>query len=45
MDIYGILVPYKPLTNFELLDFAQKLELGLRGVFMRENLPRGPHEK
>ena len=39
MDIYGIVVPYKPSTNFELLDFAEKLDLGLRGVFMRDNLP------
>ena len=44
MDIYGILVPYKPLTNFELLEFAQKLLLELRGVFMRDNLPVFPHE-
>ena len=45
MDIYGILVPYKPLTNFELLDFAEKLHLGLRGVFMRNNLLAFPHKE
>ena len=42
MDIYGVQVPYKPLTNFELYDFAQKLKLNLRGIFMRDTLPSRP---
>ena len=42
MDIYGVNIPYKPLSNFELYDFAEKLNLNLRGVFMRDNLPSSP---
>ena len=39
MDIFGIKIPYKPLTNFELCDLAKQLQLNIRGVFMRDNLP------
>ena len=42
MNVYGIDIPYKPLTNFELNDYAIKLNLDLRGVFMRDNLPKQP---
>ena len=44
MDIYGVSVPYKSLTNFELYDYAEKLNLRLRGVFMRDSLPAKAHE-
>ena len=44
MDVYGINIPYKPLTNFELYDYAQKLDIKLRGVYMRNSLPEKPHE-
>ena len=44
MDVYGINIPYKPLTNFELYDYAQKLNIKLRGVFMRDSLPETPHD-
>ena len=40
--MYVIDIPYKPLTNFELNDYAIKLNLDLRGVFMRDNLPKQP---
>ena len=45
MDVYGIKIPDKALTNFELLDYAQKLKIpNFRGVFMRDTLPNTPWE-
>ena len=45
MDVYGIKIPDKALTNFELLDYAQKLKIpNFRGVFMRDTLPTTPWE-
>ena len=38
-------IPYKPLSNFELYDYAAKLNIKLRGVFMRDNLPKIPYKK
>ena len=42
MEVYGVSIPYKALTNFELLDYAKKLNLNLRGVYMRNGLPNFP---
>ena len=44
MDVFGVYVPYKALTNIELYDFANKLQIPLRGVFMRDSLPNSPYE-
>ena len=44
MDVYGIRIPNKPLSNFELLDLAKQLNLNLRGVYMRNVLPPRPLE-
>ena len=44
MDVYGVNIPYRPLTNFDLCDYAKKLGLEMRGVFMRDNLPPRPLE-
>ena len=45
MDVYGIKIPDKGLTNFELLDYVQKLKIpNFRGVFMRDTLPTTPWE-
>ena len=45
MNVYGIDIPDKPLTNFELLDYAKKLHIPhFRGVFMKNNLPKLPHK-
>ena len=44
MDVFGIHLPYKALTNIELYDFANKLQIPLRGVFMRDSLPNSPYE-
>ena len=43
MDVYGINIPDKPLSNFELLDYAKQLNIShFRGVFMRDELPKKP---
>ena len=43
MDVYGLHIPDKPLTNFELLDYAKQLNIpNFRGVFMSDELPRKP---
>ena len=45
MEVYGLQIPDKPLTNFELLDYTKRLFIkNLRGVFMRDNLPLVPQE-
>ena len=45
MDVYGIEIPDKALTNFELLDYVKQLNIpNFRGVFMRDTLPKTPHE-
>ena len=47
MDVRGIHIPNKPLTNFDLLDYAKKIGIpNFRGVFMRDCLPTsGPRSK
>ena len=43
MDVYGLTIPDKPLSNFELLDYAKQLNIpNFRGVFMRDELPNKP---
>jgi hypothetical protein len=43
IDVCGIVLPNKPLTNLELLDAAKKLNiLNFRGFFMRDDLPKKP---
>ena len=43
MDVYGIHIPDKPLTNVELLEYANQLQIPkFRGVFMRDTLPTKP---
>ena len=44
MEVYGLQIPDKPLTNFELLNYVQELDIpNFRGVFMRDTLPHTPH--
>ena len=47
MKMYGIVIPgEKGLTNLDLNEYARWLEIGnFRGVFMRDTLPKRPHEK
>ena len=43
IDVEGVVLPNKPLTNFELLDAAKKLNIpNFRGVFLRDELPKKP---
>ena len=45
MDVFGISIPNRPLTNFDLADYAKKLKIShFRGVFMRDQLPKTPHK-
>ena len=43
MNIFGIQAPYKALTNFDLYHLSEKLELNLRGIFMKNDLPPYPN--
>ena len=44
MNVYGIHIPDKPLTNRELVEYAHQLDIpNFRGVFMRDSLPKKPH--
>ena len=46
IDVEGVILPNRPLTNFELLDAAQKLNIpNFRGVFVRDELPNQPKRK
>ena len=43
ISVEGVNLPNKALTNFELLDAVKKLKIKkLRGIFMRNELPRRP---
>ncbi len=44
--VEGIILPDKPLSNFELLDGVKKLKIkNFRGIFMRDELPLKPNKK
>jgi len=46
ISIDGILLPNKPLSNFEIEDAIKKLDVsGFRGVFVRDSLPNKPRIK
>jgi len=46
ISIDGILLPNKPLSNFEIEDASRKLGVsGFRGVFVRDSLPNKPKIK
>src|SRR5688572_19599393 len=43
INVEGIILPNKPLTNLELLEAAKKLNIpNFRGVFVRDELPKKP---
>ena len=43
IDVEGVVLPNKPLTNFELIEAAKKLNImNFRGFFMRDELPKKP---
>ena len=46
ISVEGLVLPNKPLTNFELMDAVEKLKIPrFRGVFMRNNLPQKPRKR
>ena len=43
INVEGVVLPNKPLTNFELIEAAKKLNIpNFRGLFMRDALPKRP---
>jgi len=43
IDVERVVLPNHPLTNFELLDAAKKLNIpNFRAVFVRDELPNKP---
>jgi len=43
ISVDGVLLPNKPLSNFEIEDAIKKLGVpGFRGVFVRDTLPNKP---
>lgn len=41
IDVYGVSIPVKPLTNFDLDMFANRLKIkNYRGDYMRDTLPK-----
>ena len=46
MDVFGINIPNKILTNFDLIEYVDKLDIPrFRSVFMRGTLPVEPKKK
>ena len=44
MQVFGISIPDKPLSNFELERYAKQLEIpNFRGVFMKDTPPEHPY--
>jgi len=43
MQVENVILPNKPLSNFEILDTVKKIDLkNFRGVFLRDTLPKKP---
>ena len=46
ISIKNVMLPNKPLSNFELEDAAKRLKISsFRGVFLLDTLPRKPNKK
>ena len=46
ISIKNVILPNKPLSNFDLEDAARKLKIPFfRGVFLLDTLPRKPNKK
>ena len=44
IEVEGIYLPHKPLTNIELTDAVKRLKIpNFRGVYMRDQLPNKPN--
>ena len=45
MNVFGIDIPNKVLTNFDLIEYTKTIGIpNFRGVFMRDTLPRIPRK-
>jgi hypothetical protein len=45
VNVEGVVLPYVPLSNFQLLEAKKKLDIQkFRGVFVRDELPKGPRK-
>lgn len=44
IDVDSVLLENKPLTNVELVQTCKRLGIPIRGVFMRDNLPKKPRK-
>ena len=45
MDVFGVKIPDKPLTNFDLEGYVRVLQIpNFRAVFMRDVLPDQPRK-
>jgi len=43
IQVEDVILPNKPLSNFEILDAVKKVDLkNFRGVFLRDTLPKKP---
>ena len=43
INVEGLILPNKPLSNFQLIEAAKKLNIThFRGVFVRDQLPKKP---
>lgn len=46
LKVGNLILPNKPLSNFELIDCAKKLKIKyFRGVYLRDQLPKKPWNK
>ena len=46
MNVFGLKISDRPLTNYELVDYAVRLNIpNFRGVFMRDTLPNTPKQR
>jgi len=44
IQVENVVLPKKPLNNFEILDAVKKIDLkNFRGVFLRDTLPKKPN--
>ena len=44
MNVFGIAIPDKPLTNFEIINYVKEIGIShFRGVYMRDSLPNSPY--
>ena len=46
INVEGIVLPNKPLTNFQLIDGVKKFKIkNFRGVFVKDESPKKPRKK